>query len=396
MYFIYGHDDEKGRCFYEQDCEECIQGRGAWVNDDYNFYHLTSTKKTNVPQRKTDADKDLFKVETLQSDWCKKHNQKDQFSRKRTLESCEVTYNGNANFIKTAGNEWTNGEYAQSQTAMFRYVKAEECHPPGHPDEIYQIFQSPDAKTVCGVDSKQPKPNEIVWGGYDGMCLASCGVSASGDSFCLSGDVVVVPCGTSIEARAKTNIEPEGLNVQRRVRRRFTENRGMVGGKYPSSRSHTGRRRRGITGMPEYGWEMLYYPVLDTAWSKRTLTVLPPALKADSADSYLFRENLVASWSISTTRAKVFSDDGSSDGSVDNGLNTGPLRYPKGIAEDSQSGTEKNYQEPIHPEDIFGNNPQALTIDDASSRVKLKKLSKGNPDYASPGYQNFKHTGSTP
>ena len=363
-YFIYGKDSKADQCFWElTDSEDCRDSNGEsdWENDDYNFYKILDKSEMEVPQRNTDGDKDLFDVKTLQSSWCRDHNKKT--GAKRTLSKCKVTYNGNAKFIKQVGDEWTNAEFAQFQTAMFRGVSAKECHPPGHPDEIYQIFQSPDVETVCGIDSKQPKPNEIVWGGYDGMCLASCGVSASGGSFCRSGGVVVVPCGTSVEARAETDMDPKN-NFQ--------------------SKGAWHRRRSSTSGMLEYGSGVLYYPVLDTSWSKRTLTVLPSSLLADSADSYLFRENLIASWSISKTRKGAH-------GVI--GMNTGPLRYPKGLKEDSGGSRERNYKEPMHPEGIFGNNPQALTIDPQSGKVKLEKVSKGNIDSSSPGYQNFKHTG---
>ena len=216
-------------------------------------------------------------------------------------------------YLKYTGNEgyfqYRGAELPQYAPDSYRYstVSAEDCADPGHPDEIYQLWQNPEIERSCAMShfgptkntdaQNPPDRNEIVWAGNDAYCLASCGRSASGKSFCseicggaigapcliVDNQIFVVPCGTQITGQAVVQ-------------------------------NHWTRRRT------TFYRERLSYNVLSTQWASKPITVSPPTGKRADVSDYLFREVIWAPWT--NIEAQVLLRGASSYS------NTGPNRYP--------------------------------------------------------------------
>ena len=86
---------------------------------------------------------------------------------------------------------------SSAEHGYWRTIKMQECHPEGHPDEVYQLWEDSEAKQTCGDDAGAGyNTNEIPWAGNNEMCLGNCGIAADGNNFC-NDDVVLLPCRMS-------------------------------------------------------------------------------------------------------------------------------------------------------------------------------------------------------
>jgi len=126
-----------------------------------------------------------------------------------------------------------------------------------------------------------------------------------------------------------------------------------------------------------YAIQSLKYPILSTSWYRDRITVSPPTSEGAQADKYLFRENLVAAWSVTSTLDGV------------TGRNTGPNRYTCTTG----AHISETFADAYCPYHDFIPQPKAITINGLNQAVSLSAQQKQQSvEGSNPGMQNFKRS----